>query len=73
MSGPRVLFLVAGFCLAVQVLSATLQARDLATMHTAVASNLVHHGRLSVGEWRAYVLPGESLYLAPGFFLLPEP
>ena len=72
MTRERVIVIVAAMGAVVQLASATVQRRDLRTMHTVVARNLVEDGRLSVAGWRAYVLPGEAMYLAAGFGLLPE-
>jgi hypothetical protein len=69
-----VLFAVAAFCLLVQMLSATLQERSLETPNAAtwLAQSLARDGQFAYGELRALQLPGESLYLAGGFMVLPQ-
>jgi hypothetical protein len=71
----RVPLLIAGVCLIVQMLSATLQNRSLETPNAAtwLAQTLVTEGRYAYGDLRALQLPGESIYLAAGFTAVPEP
>jgi lipopolysaccharide/colanic/teichoic acid biosynthesis glycosyltransferase len=70
----QTLLIVAAMCLLVQTLSATLQARSLETPNTSawIARTIVEDGRFASGALRAYHLPGEPLYLAAGFAVLPE-
>lgn len=67
----RILLRVAACCLVLQTVSASLQTRDLRTFSTSVAEQFVRSGELGWGPLRAYVLPGEALYLAAGFQVLP--
>ena len=68
------LLIVAAVCLLVQTSSATLQARSLETPNTSawIARTIVEDGKFASGALRAYHLPGEPLYLAAGFAVLPE-
>ena len=70
----RTLLIVAAVCLLVQSLSATVQGRSLETPNTSawIARTIVEDGKFASGALRAYHLPGEPLYLAAGFAVLPE-
>ena len=76
MTGPfhRSLLIVAVGCLLVQTLSATLQERSLETPNTSewIARTIVNDGEFASGSLRAYHLPGEPLYLALGFAVVPD-
>jgi lipopolysaccharide/colanic/teichoic acid biosynthesis glycosyltransferase len=73
-SDRRALGLVLGFCLLIQLTSATWPSRSFETPNesTAIARTLVQDGVFASGEARAYQLPGEPLYLAAGMRLMPS-
>src|SRR5262245_6751213 len=76
----RTLTLVGVLACGLQTISATLQQRSFETPNTSTetAETLVRSGEYALGPLsefpgspRAYQLPGEPLYLAAGFLLLP--
>ena len=64
---------MAAACLVLQVVSATLRPQGFETPNTATwtARTLVERGEFASGNFRAYHLPVEPLYLAAGFTMLP--
>ena len=84
-SFARTIGIVGAVCLLVQLVSATFFVRDFTTPNasTAIARNLIATGRYELiggpegsrapTPRRAFQLPGEPLYLAAGFLLLPAP
>ena len=70
----RVLLIVLTSCLAVQIVSATVQRRSFETPNSAtmIARSMVARGEFEVAGLRAWQLPAEPLYLAAGFAALPD-
>lgn len=75
LTGPRAIATVAVACVVVQITSASVQRRSFESPNLAsdIAHSLVARGEFDVGGRRAYQLPSAPLYLALGFWLLPEP
>jgi hypothetical protein len=70
----RVLLIVLTSCLAVQIVSATVQRRSFETPNSAtmIARSMVAKGEFEVAGLRAWQLPAEPLYLAAGLAALPD-